>query len=149
MNYKTNKMSGQVGKILSRLNKTKQMGQGRWIACCPAHEDKSPSLAIRETDDGTVLLHCYAGCDIASITSALGVSPSELFPKPTETHSVKGKHHFDAYSALKALADDVLLILIAARMVIKREALSDSDIAKLSDAVFRLQEANSFVRGAK
>lgn len=149
MNYKANETTGQVGTILSRLNKIKQTGQGRWLACCPAHEDKSPSLAIRETDDGTVLMHCFAGCDIASIMSELGLNPSQLFPKRTEAHSVKGKGHFDAYAALKALAADLSLILVAARMVIKKDPLSDSDLAKLSDAAFRLEEANRFVRGVK
>ena len=149
MNYKANETSSQVDTILSKLNKVRKTGQGRWLACCPAHDDKSPSLAIRKTDDGTVLMHCFAGCDIASITTALGLDPSQLFPKRTEAHSVKGKSHFDAYAALKALSADILLILVAARMVIKKEPLSDSDLAKLSDAAFRLQEANSFVRGGK
>lgn len=149
MNYKANKTSGQVNTILSRLDKTKQTGRGRWLACCPAHKDKSPSLAIRETDDGRILMHCFAGCDIASIMSELGLDPSQLFPKHTEAHSVKGKRCFDSYAALKALAADLSLILVAARMVIKKEPLSDSDLAKLSDAAFRLEEANRFVRGVK
>lgn len=147
MNYKAIVTTGQVDTILSKLDKTKQTGQGRWLACCPAHEDKSPSLAIRVTDDGTVLMHCFAGCDIASITTALGLDPSQLFPKRTEAQSVKGNRHFDAYAALKALSADLSLILVAARMVIKKESLSDSDLAKLSDAAFRLEEANRFVRG--
>lgn len=149
MNYKANKSASQVDAILSRLVRVKPTGQGRWLTCCPAHNDKSPSLAVREIDDGTVLLHCFAGCDIASIMSELGLDHSQLFPKRTEAHSVKGKRYFDAYAALKALAADLSLILVAARMVIKKEPLSDSDLAKLSDAAFRLEEANRFVRGVK
>jgi putative DNA primase/helicase len=33
-----------------------------WMARCPAHEDREPSLSIRDRG-GTVLLHCHAGCD--------------------------------------------------------------------------------------
>jgi DNA primase len=35
---------------------------GAWIACCPAHDDRAPSLAIREAGDNGVLAHCHAGC---------------------------------------------------------------------------------------
>jgi len=34
-----------------------------WLACCPAHDDREPSLAIRDGEDGRVLVHCHAGCD--------------------------------------------------------------------------------------
>ena len=32
-----------------------------WMAQCPAHEDRNPSLSIREAG-GKVLLYCHAGC---------------------------------------------------------------------------------------
>jgi len=50
-----------------------------WQARCPAHEDRSPSLSIREGDDGRVLVHCFAGCDLERILQALDLSVSELF----------------------------------------------------------------------
>ena len=40
------------------------------MARCPAHEDREPSLAIRETD-GKVLVHCHAGCDQRAVVDAL------------------------------------------------------------------------------
>jgi hypothetical protein len=55
---------------------------GSWMARCPAHEDSSPSLSIREGDDGRVLLHCFAGCPTESICSALGIKLSDLFAGP-------------------------------------------------------------------
>ena len=33
-----------------------------WTACCPAHDDRDPSLSIRDGADGRVLVHCHAGC---------------------------------------------------------------------------------------
>lgn len=42
-----------------------------WFACCPAHEDREPSLAIRDSDDGRVLVHCHAGCDQRDVIDAL------------------------------------------------------------------------------
>src|SRR5689334_24396862 len=41
-----------------------------WMAKCPAHDDRNPSLSIRELD-GKVLLHCHAGCTQADVIGAL------------------------------------------------------------------------------
>lgn len=67
-------------KVLSRLEKVKKTGTNQWKACCPGHDDKDPSLSIREVDDGKVLLHCWAGCTAAEITAAIGLELRDLFP---------------------------------------------------------------------
>ncbi|VEJ46055.1 conjugative transfer relaxase protein TraI [Bartonella vinsonii] len=41
------------------------------LAHCPAHDDRSPSLAISNGNDGRLLLHCYAGCSFKEIIQAL------------------------------------------------------------------------------
>lgn len=51
-----------------------------WTAQCPAHDDRSPSLSIRELADGSVLLHCFAGCPTDDVVEALGIGMFELFP---------------------------------------------------------------------
>lgn len=60
---------------------SKQLGydSGKHVAQCPAHDDRSPSLSVRECDDGRVLLHCFAGCETRSIVEALGLSWADLF----------------------------------------------------------------------
>jgi len=45
-------------------------GKG-WVACCPAHDDTTPSLSINETSAGKVLLKCFAGCPQAAVIAAL------------------------------------------------------------------------------
>ena len=40
-------------------------------AHCPAHDDRVPSLAIRETDDGRMLVRCHAGCSQHAVIDAL------------------------------------------------------------------------------
>jgi hypothetical protein len=67
-------------RIVERLH-ARRSGSG-WIACCPAHEDRSPSLSICEGEDSRVLLHCFSGCSIESICHALEIKVSDLFPKP-------------------------------------------------------------------
>lgn len=63
------------------------MGTGRYMACCPAHDDRSPSLSIKECDDGRLLIHCFAGCPAVDVLEAVGLSLSDLFPD-----DLKGKH---------------------------------------------------------
>ena len=42
-----------------------------WMARCPAHDDRTPSLSIRDANDGKVLVRCHAGCDQKAIIAAL------------------------------------------------------------------------------
>jgi hypothetical protein len=41
------------------------------MARCPAHDDRTPSLSIRNANGGKVLVHCHAGCDQERVTAAL------------------------------------------------------------------------------
>ncbi len=47
----------------------RKVGQG-WTARCPAHDDREPSLSIRDAD-GKVLVRCHAGCDQREVIAAL------------------------------------------------------------------------------
>ena len=42
-----------------------------WIARCPAHEDRNPSLSLRDGYEGRVLVKCHAGCEQAAVIAAL------------------------------------------------------------------------------
>jgi putative DNA primase/helicase len=44
---------------------------GSWTARCPAHDDRRPSLSIRDSDHGKVLVHCHAGCDQHDVIAVL------------------------------------------------------------------------------
>lgn len=68
-----------LDNLLSRLDKVKPQGRGH-LARCPAHQDKSPSLSIKEADDGRVLVHCFAGCSVADVLAAVGLELRDLFP---------------------------------------------------------------------
>jgi hypothetical protein len=52
---------------------------GRWIARCPAHADRAPSLTVAEGRDGRALLHCFAGCSLAVILQSAGLTMQQLF----------------------------------------------------------------------
>ena len=63
--------------VLDRLEKVTG-SKGKWMACCPAHQNKSPSLAVTEADD-RVLVHCFSGCDTQDVTAAIGLNVADLF----------------------------------------------------------------------
>jgi putative DNA primase/helicase len=44
---------------------------GGWMARCPAHADREPSLSIRHAQDGKILVRCHAGCDQAQLIAVL------------------------------------------------------------------------------
>ena len=44
---------------------------GSWMARCPAHEDREPSLAIADGRGGKVLVRCHAGCEQRDAIDAL------------------------------------------------------------------------------
>ena len=67
-------------KLIPRLDGVTEIRSGTWKARCPAHEDRSPSLSIKEADGGSLLIHCHAGCEAHSIVSAVGLNLSDLFP---------------------------------------------------------------------
>lgn len=69
-----------IDKLLPKLSKVKPGKAGAWTACCPAHDDKSPSLKITETADGVVLLKCWAGCSFSEIVAAVELKEYDLFP---------------------------------------------------------------------
>lgn len=54
-----------------------------WICTCPAHDDRNPSLSVREGEDGSVLLKCHAGCSNESVVASLGLSMRDLFVHDT------------------------------------------------------------------
>lgn len=47
----------------------KKLGKG-YICCCPAHDDRTPSLSITDADN-KILFHCFAGCTYEEVICAL------------------------------------------------------------------------------
>jgi len=70
-----------IDKVLESLGDYSERGD-EYRAKCPSHQGESDdSLAVREDDDGKVLLHCHTGCDFEEIVDALGLDMSDLFSK--------------------------------------------------------------------
>jgi hypothetical protein len=131
-----------INRILPMLAKVRATGPSRWVACCPSHHDRTPSLAIRAVDDGRVLLHCFGGCDIEAITGALGLTVSDLFSEPLpQEWFPKLRAPFSAFEALQCLQRETALVAIAAGNIGEGVALTDADIDRVCDAAGRITAA--------
>lgn len=56
-------------ETIARALKARRSGS-TWLAPCPAHDDRNPSLAITERD-GRTFVHCHAGCSQTAVLDAL------------------------------------------------------------------------------
>lgn len=105
-----------VEHILSKLEGVKKTGNF-WMARCPYHKDKTPSLSVRPVP-GRVLLHCFAGCDVLDILEAMDLTWDSLFEdelnkiRPTlrvqDRRWLADKHSYDfalAFVAKNSLAE--------------------------------------------
>lgn len=72
--------------VLDRLEDVRG-DAGQLKARCPAHDDREPSLGVREAEDGRVLLTCRAGCKTPDVVAALHLAMSDLFPATRDKRS--------------------------------------------------------------
>lgn len=137
-----------IESLISRLEKVRATGPGTWLACCPAHEDRSPSLSIRESQ-GVILLHCFAGCAVDSVVSAVGMKIDDLFPpKPAVLqHRNPEKRSFPAHAVLQAVSTEAQLVAVAAANIANGCDLTDADRARLLLANERIGEAVRLANG--
>jgi hypothetical protein len=128
--------------LLSRLERAKHNGAGRWQARCPAHDDRGPSLSVRELDDGRVLVHCFAGCEVHAVLSAVGLTFDDLFPpRDLGHHSKREGRPFPAADILRAIAFEALVVAVAGSAMLAGEPFSAFDRDRLFVAVGRIQAA--------
>lgn len=130
--------------LLTRLDKVKRQGKG-YIACCPAHDDKNPSLSLTEAEDGRILMKCWAGCDVNSVLSSINLSINDLFPEPLWKNLPlpTGFHGGNKRHEEKKLQGDIdrleTILAIAASMRKQGERLSREDIEKERAAYLELR----------
>ena len=81
----------KIQDFLDKLEKVRVTREHQWQACCPAHDDRTPSLSIALGDDERILLTCHAGCEVQSILQALHLELKDLFPKANKTSKKTNK----------------------------------------------------------
>ena len=72
-----------IGRILNALENV-YFNKNQYRAKCPVHQrpdSKSRTLSIKETADGNVLIHCFAGCHYEDVLDEMGMTKADLFPR--------------------------------------------------------------------
>jgi len=110
-----------VQKILERLDHVRKTSSDQWVAVCPAHDDRSPSLHVREKEDGRILIHCKAGCGANEVLDAINLSYDDLFPDSMENH--RGFHRVKDHT----VDDFVVEIWQADRKLGKKASKQDKE----------------------
>lgn len=78
-------MSTQFRTLISRLDGVRSLSPQRdwverYLAKCPAHDDKHPSLLVSITNRGIVQAHCQSGCAMVDVFNAVGMLASDFMP---------------------------------------------------------------------
>ena len=126
-----------VDALLSQLTGVRRTGSGRWIAKCPAHNDRSPSLSVRELNDGRILVHCFASCEVGSILAAVDLGFSDLYPERPISHRERGIR-FNPRDLLLLVAREAWVVALAAEDISRGKPLNSPDHKRLLSAVGRI-----------
>jgi len=134
--------------LLPRLEGVISTGKG-WRSRCPVHGGKSASLAITEGDNGTLLLHCFAGCQVHDVLAAVGLQIGDLFVRrdlrgmtPSERSQLRQAALLPRWrAALDVLATEATVLLIAACQLGDGAPLDDTDLTRLRMAAVRVFDA--------
>lgn len=137
-----------IEDFIGRLQGLRSTAPDRWIARCPAHADKVPSLTVRAMPDGRVLMHCFAGCEPLDILDAVGLAFTDLFPEPMQRESYgRVPMPFSPHDALKCLTRESAVIAIAASDMAEGKSISEADAERISLAAGRIASALEVVHG--
>jgi hypothetical protein len=127
-------------QILDRLSKYRAVGDNVWMACCPAHNDGSPSLKITELADERVLINCHAGCGALDVLTAVGLGWDAVMPP--------GEHYKSVDHRRSDKLDDFVVELAEDAKRHKRP-LSQADKERYKLALKRGGRANGFAQNVR
>ncbi len=128
-------------EILARLDGVKRFGDSKAVAKCPAHDDGTPSLTLKD-NDGTILLHCFGGCDSLAVCAAIGIEYADLFPdrRIRRIDANERRTGLPAIERLALIEHEVAVVLfIAADM--QAGKMDDERLMRLAAAVSRIGSA--------
>jgi len=136
--------------LLDRLERVRSVAPGRWVAKCPAHTDRSPSLSIRELDDGRVLLHDFGGCEAADVLGAVGLTLAHMFPGRPHEHRRRGHApRIPATDALAAVDHEAHVVAVIAADIHEHREVDAPTWERLSVAVRRIGDARAMAAPEK
>lgn len=135
-------MTSPAQALLLRLDNVRPNGKG-WTAFCPnpVHNRQRNSLYITEADDGRLLMTCFRCHDTNGVLGALGMDMQDLFPKRISDPSPEARRQAREYArfqrhngAIEVIADEALIVVVAASRIRKGIELTAADFERLHQA---------------
>lgn len=137
-----------IADILPRLEKVRQTTATNWIACCPVHGDRNPSMTIHENRDGRILVRCFAGCSFEEIANAVGLGWDPWFPPKQEGDFKPAvRRPFPAADVLEALAFECIVVAVHAADMANGVPLTPKEKERLWVAFDRFEEGRRLALG--
>jgi len=134
-----------IEDLLNRFDGVRETGGGQYSCRCPAHEDKSNSLGIKQGDGERIMMNCFAGCQTEDVLGAVGLTFKDILPSNDYNEQVKEKG-FNPYSVLKMIRDEVLIIGLASVDINKGKKLTDKEHDRLLKAIGNVRDAYSHTK---
>lgn len=131
--------------LLHRLVGLRQTAPDRWVARCPSHDDRGPSLSIRQTGD-RLLLRCFAGCTAVDVVGALGLTLRHLFDEPQHWTIPRTKSGVPAADLVVMLDDDAHLLAILAADFLDKRTFAEAQWADVAAVAQRTNRLATLVR---
>lgn len=133
---------GTVCDLLDRLEKVRLSGPDRWIACCPSHADRTPSLSVRRGDDRW-LIHCFAGCSAVDVVRSIGLELADLFDDRVFRHTVDRQRgpRISAAEKLELIEHELMVAAFILSGFIENKGITEPDWQRLATATARIGAA--------
>ena len=129
-----------IHEFIGHYEKTYKSGKDEYQCLCPAHDDRTASLGVKEMPDGRILINCFAGCSASDILAAVGLSFDDIVPKRLGDFKPVSKP-FNPYAVLKSVSNETLLVALAALELGNGKTLPLEDRDRLMIAAERLRKA--------
>jgi hypothetical protein len=129
-----------IERLLSLLSGVRQTRPNQWIAHCSAHEDRSPSLSIKDAGDGRILIKCFAGCESEAVLTSLGLQFSDLFPErlPDLPHR-KASVGLSPRDIMEVIEHELTVASLILADVVEAKSIDETTWARFCKAAQRIQ----------
>ena len=117
--------------VLERLQGVKQRSRDQWSARCPAHGDKTPSLSIKETESGHVLIHCFSGCGSHDVLESIGLTFEDVMPERLDDSAPRRRGLITPRQAVELISRSALFVAVCAADIARGERISETTKAEL------------------
>lgn len=124
--------------LIERLHGATARGSGQYLARCPAHDDRSPSLSVRLCEDGSTIVHCFAGCTAFDVVAAVGLTIHHLFPDDGQRQRLPKRLRLTLDSALRAIAYETRVVRLCAGVLASGRGLAEDERARLEQAAEKI-----------